>query len=53
MEVTIESIMLSARQTGRELTVSQAESILRRHVQLVKEGRNLNTRRQDEWQDNN
>jgi vacuolar-type H+-ATPase subunit H len=50
-KVTIESIIEAARNSGRELTENQAESILRRHIQIVQDANQNRGRNQqnDNW----
>ena len=48
--ITIESIVQAANQTGHTLTVQQAQSIMSRHNQLVKEGQNLIRERNRQYQ---
>ncbi len=41
MKVSVESIIEAGREDGKEFSVSQAQRILDRHKQLVKEGQTL------------
>jgi hypothetical protein len=52
-KVTVQSIIEAAREDGKEFTQSQAQRILDRHKQLVKEGqalrRNKRSQINDAW----
>ncbi len=51
MRVSIQSIIEAGREDGKEFSVSQAQRILDRHKQLVKEGQALSREKRKQVND--